>query len=270
MKLRRVNPDKIKVPETRVTARFDEETWRQFQESIRNVGPVSPVICCEVEGELVLVDGLHRLVEAINNKTGNIDVAVIEGDMVDVLTKNLFLDHMRGKTPVSEMVQVIKALWKEYSLDSEQIAAKTGMTRDYVEKLQLISELTPVCLEALDEGRIGVGHAFALTKIKDPVRQEMVLRQQEMYHWAIKDLESYIIDVNKIVKEAEQTPAEAAQRPPVKIRCAYCRDEFDPAEIAFVATCRGCSGVMFASMAQARRELEGQQLQRGEQPEAPK
>jgi ParB-like chromosome segregation protein Spo0J len=270
MKLRRVNPETIKVPETRVTARFDDETWRQFQESIRDVGPVAPVICCEVDGELVLVDGLHRLMEAINGKTGNIDVAVIPGDMVDVLTKNLFLDHLRGKTPVSEMVKVVEALWKEYGLDSEQIAAKTGMTRDYVEKLQLISELTPLCREALDEGRIGVGHAAALTRLKDPVRQEMVLNQLLMYHWTVKDLEAYITEVLAMISKQEPAPVAPAERPPVKIKCVYCGEEYDPAEIAYVATCRACSGVMFASMAQARRELEQAQAQPADSAEAPK
>jgi len=270
MKLRRVNPTTITVPETRVTARFDDETWRQFQESIRDVGPVAPVICCEVDGELVLVDGLHRLVEAINSKTGNIDVAVIPGDMVDVLTKNLFLDHLRGKTPVSEMVTVVEALWKEYGLDSEQIAARTGMTRDYVEKLQLISELTPMCREALDEGRIGVGHAAALTRLKDPVRQEMVLGQLLMYHWTVKDLESYIRDVLATIEATPPPPAGPAERPPVKIKCVYCGREYDPSEVAYVATCRECSGIMFASMAQARRELEAEKLPGAEDSNPPK
>lgn len=270
MKLRRVGPDKIKVPEVRVTARFDEETWAQFQQSIKEIGPVAPVICCEVDGELVLVDGLHRLVEAINSQKGNIDVAVIDGDMVDVLTKNLFLDHMRGKTPVSEMVKVVKALWKEYSLDSEQIATKTGMTRDYVEKLQLISELTPVCLEALDEGRIGVGHAFALTKIKDPVRQETVLHQLELYHWKVKELEEYIRGVLELVKAQEEQAAPAEERLPVKVKCIYCGGEFDPSEVAAPITCRYCSGVMFASIAQARAEMAKEQTQSGEAPEGTK
>jgi ParB-like chromosome segregation protein Spo0J len=259
VKLRKVDPNTIKVPEVRVTARFDPEMWQLFQSSIKEVGVVAPVICCEVEEELVLVDGLHRLVEAINNKQNKIDVAVIPGDMVDVLTKNLFLDHMRGKTPVSEMVTVIEALWKEYGLDSEKIAAKTGMTRDYVEKLQVISELTPLCREALDQGRIGVSHAFALTKIKDPVRQEMVLGQLELYHWTVKELENYIKDLLELVAYKEQKETEGAERPPVKVKCFYCGVEHDPAEVACPITCRDCSGIMLASMSAARQEMKAAQ-----------
>jgi len=266
MKLRRVNPDKIKVPEMRVTARFDEETWAQFQSSIKELGAVAPIICCEVDGELVLIDGLHRLVEAQKVGSTHVDVAVIDGDMVDVLTKNLFLDHMRGKTPVSEMVKVIGALWKEYDLDSEKIAKKTGMTRDYVEKLQLISELTPACLEALDQGRIGVGHASALTKLKDPVRQEMVLRQQELYHWKVKELEEYIKSVLELVEHKEEKEAHPEVRAPFKLKCFYCGREFDIAEVANPTTCRECSGTLLASIAQARQEMEAEQRHKNDTP----
>ena len=259
MKLRKVKPSDIVIPEVRVTARFDDETWAQFQASIKEVGAIAPVICCLVEERLVLVDGLHRLVEAQRNGAATVDVAIIEGDMVDVLTKNLFLDHMRGKTPISEMVTVIEALWKEYELDSEKIAERTGMTRDYVEKLQLISELTPLCREALDEGRIGVGHAVALTKIKDPVRQETVLQQQQLYRWKVKELEGYIKDVLELVAYKEEKEAVAEERTPVMVKCIYCGEEYDPSEVAAPITCRYCSGIMFASLAQARVEAKPEQ-----------
>ncbi|MBA7560960.1 hypothetical protein ES708_02594 [subsurface metagenome] len=242
MKLRKVEPASIQIPEVRVTARFDDEIWAEFQNSIKEIGAIAPIICCLVGEELVLVDGLHRLVEAQRNGTQMVDVAVVEGDMVDVLTKNLFLDHMRGRTPVSEMVNVIESLWKEYGLDSEKIAERTGMTRDYVEKLQLLSELTPLCREALDEGRIGVGHAEALTKIKDPVRQETVLAQQLLYQWPIKELVSYIKDVLELVESQPEREAAKEARGPVKVKCSYCGEEYDPAELAAPVTCRYCSG----------------------------
>lgn len=254
MRHRKVRPDEVVVPKIRVTARFDEETWEQFQSSIEEVGAIAPIICCDVEGKFVLVDGLHRLQEAQKNGQAAIDMIVIAGDMVDVLTKNIFLDHLRGKTPVSEMVNVIEFLWKEEGLDSEKIAEKTGMTRDYVEKLQKLSELTPYCREALDSGSIGVGHGMALTKVEDPVRQETILRQQELYRWTVKDLDGYIDQVLAIVKEKEEAKVEPKEREPVKIKCFFCRHDYDPAEVAYPATCRECSSLMITSIAEAERE----------------
>lgn len=253
MKHLRVNPDAIGIPETRVTAQFDEETWTQFQSSIKEMGAIAPIICCQVDDQIVLVDGLHRLVEARKAGQKFVDIVIIPGDMVDVLTKNIFLDHLRGKTPVSEMVKVIEVLWKEYQLDSEKIVEKTGMTRDYVEKLQKISELTPYCRQALDEGRIGVGLAFALTRLKDPVDQEMALGHVELYHWKAKELNEWIdmVEATKAQKEAE--PAPPGERPRAKVKCFYCREEKDITELANPPICRECSGFMLAAIAQERR-----------------
>jgi hypothetical protein len=154
------------------------------------------------------------------------------------------------------MIMVIKALWKDFNLDSEQIAAKTGMTRDYVEKLQKLSELTPMVLASLDEEGIGVGHAHALTRIKDPIVQETVLHQQELYRWAIKELEEYIDGVLAIQQKRKETPGSEAPAEPYKFRCTYCGGEFEAHEVASPTTCRGCSGIMFGAISAARAETE--------------
>jgi len=254
MKLLSVKIDDVKVPETRVTARFDPELWEQFQASMKETGQIAPIIVYEVEGELVLCDGLHRLVEAKNFGSEYMMAGVIPGDMADVLTKNIFLDHLRGKTPVSEMVKVIEVLWKELDLDSEKIAERTGLTRDYVEKLQRLSTLTPLIRESLDGGRIGVGAAFALTKIQDPARQEMVYHQWALYRWPLAELEAYIRSVAELVAPPMEPAAEPAERPPIKIQCKFCGEFYDPAQVSNPTTCVMCSGIMYQAIAAARQE----------------
>ncbi len=76
MKLIKVKPQLIKIPELRVRARFDQEIWEQFQNSIKEAGIISPVIVCQIEEELVLVDGEHRLVEAIAQGLPTVDLYV--------------------------------------------------------------------------------------------------------------------------------------------------------------------------------------------------
>jgi ParB family chromosome partitioning protein len=255
MKLRKVDPSTIKVPEIRVTSQFDPEMLAMFQESCKNQGIIAPILCCEIDESLVLIDGLHRLSQALDNKLPKIDVVIVPGDMTDVLTKNLYLDHMRGKHPIHEMVKVIEALWKEYGLDSDKIAAKTGLSRDYIERLQKISQLTPDCRQALEDGLIGVGHANALTHLTDPIKQSTVLSQQLLYRWSVKDLEAYIADVLKLLSETLQETTPGVQRAPGKLVCAFCRGEFELGQVANPNTCQECSAIMFASMAEAKRQL---------------
>ena len=115
MKLRRVNPNMIKWPEVRVTARMDEETTAEFAESIKTIGVDEPIKCYQVGDELIGSDGKHRCFEAIRQGINPVEVYVREGTMEDVLCNNLMSGHLRGAHPVSEMRKSIEALNKEFS-----------------------------------------------------------------------------------------------------------------------------------------------------------
>lgn len=245
MKLRKVDPHTIKVPEVRVTAQFDEDLYQQFKQSIAALGSITPPICYEVEGELVLCDGLHRLQEAIASGKPTVDVVVIPGDMLDVLTKNIFLDHLRGKTPVSQMVKVIKTLYQEYNLDPDQIKEKTGLSRDYIEKLIRISEASPVVQDALDQGTIGIGHAFELSRLPYPVQQEEVIAKHQVWRFTVKELHEQIDAVLKeleLLKEAPPSSPPGEPRKPAEYRCEGCHEIVEPRFLRPVMLCPNCFG----------------------------
>lgn len=245
MKLRKVKPSLIKVPSLRVTARFDEETRQILQDSIKEVGIIAPVIVQEIEGELVLVDGLHRVQDSIASGDEPIDAAVLTGDMTDLLCRNLFLDHARGKTPVSEMVKVIGALYAEYNLDPDNIRDKTGLTRDYIEKLIKISQASPSVLDALDQGVIGVGHAAELCRLPYAIQQEEVIAKHQVWRFSVKDLKQQIDQVLATMQQTREEPAPgapAAPRPAPVYRCEGCRHEVEPKYLRPVMVCPDCFG----------------------------
>lgn len=254
MKLRRIAPSKISVPEVRVTAQFDPELYEMFKASIKDVGQITPIICMEVNEEIILVDGLHRLIEAKEHNEPFIEVVVLPGDEVDVFTRNIFLDHLRGKTPVSQMRRVIDHLVQEYKLDSETISQKTGLTRDYIEGIMEINELTPYCLEALDDGRLKIGHARHLTKIKDPVTQDIIAADAITFNRSV----AYVADVVKMaLPSASPEAASPVQAPPhetAKVRCGVCTDEYLPGDLRMIALCPACFSSVFQLIAELRRQ----------------
>jgi len=258
LKLKHVNPSKIKIPEVRVKGMFDEETKKLLADSMAGAGQISPIVCVEIEGELVLVDGENRLETARRANWPTIDVAVLEGDMTDVLTRNLFLDHIRGKHTPGQMLKVITELWKKYNLDSEQIAAKTGLKRDYLEQFQLLETLTPLVRQALEEDIIKLGHAVALAKIKDPVQQEVVFQQTMLYHWPVKELEAFVRQVQETVPAPVQNQAPAEPGIPVTLKCFYCGGDFDVSEVRNPNTCSECATVLIQSIARARAEIQAE------------
>jgi len=230
------------------------------------VGIIAPIICQEIDGEIVLVDGLHRIEDAIASGDRPIDVALLDGDMVDLLCRNLFLDHARGKTPVSEMVKVIGALYTEYNLDPDMITKKTGLTRDYIEKLITISKASPSVQQALDEGIIGVGHAFEISRLPYAIQQEEVIAKHGVYHFKVKDLHEFINQTLEAMKgndgaEAPATPG--ATRPPPVYHCEGCKTEVEPKYLRPVMLCPNCFGEVWR-LAKLRPEPEVESETKGE------
>jgi len=225
---------------------------------VREAGIIAPIIVCQVNEDLVLVDGAHRLEEAIANGYPTVDAAVFEGDMVDVLTRNLFLDHMRGKTPVSEMVKLIGALASEYGLDSNQIKEKTGLSRDYIEKLIKISQASPSVQQALDEGVIGVGHAFELARLPYAVQQEEIIAKHQVWRFTVNELRDQIDQVlheMQKVSEPGELQAVTTPRPVAVYHCEGCKDEVEPRYLRPVMICPDCWGAVW-KLAKARPPVE--------------
>ena len=266
MKLKKVVPGDIKVPEVRVTAQFDEDLYKQFKESIKALGQITPPICYDVEGELVLCDGLHRVQEAVANGEDTIDVVVIPGDMLDVLTKNIFLDHLRGKTPVSQMVMVIRTLNQEYNLDSDQIVEKTGLTRDYIEKLIKIGQASPAVQDGLDQGIIGVGHAFEISRLPYAVQQDELIAKHQVWRFTVKELHDQIDAVLREMQLIAQEGPPAAVTEPraiAKYHCEGCKTEVEPRYLRPVMLCPDCFGAVW-KLAKARPSPEAEAEKEGE------
>ncbi len=268
MKLRKLAIADIIIPEVRVTARMDEDTARAFADSVAAIGVDEPVKVYQVEDKFYLSDGLHRLLEAKKAGETHIWANVRPGTYEDVICNNLQSGHLRGKHPVSEMIRSIAYLWKEKGYDSIKIHEKTGLTQEYIERLQKISTLTPLILAGLDEGLIGVGQAFQFTRIADPVTQESAFHTVKQYRFKGKELEAWIDDVLKMSVPQATVGAAIPAAVPVMVKCEYCGAAGRPGEIANPNTCAACSMSMRQSIAMARAELEQEELTRkkGEPP----
>jgi len=254
MKLRRVDPRKIHIPEVRVTAQMSAETTEQFKSSVKEVGIDDPIKCYLVGEELWLSDGKHRLDEALANGLDLVDITVREGTMVDVMCNNLMSGHLRGKHPISQMRRVITELFKVHSIGIEEIQKRTGLTQAYVENLLLVSELTPLVLAALDEERIGLGIALLLAKIKDPVEQEKHFWMQQNYALKLDAFRQYLKEYEATMAAQAAPPPAPVERLPALIKCAYCGDEHELGELASILTCHACAGILYGAIAEGQRQ----------------
>lgn len=245
MKLRNIPLDKIVVPKTRVTAVYDADQLQLLRDSLAAMGTVQPIVVVATDGGYEVVDGLHRAEEARKRGETTINAVVYEGSPQDTLLMNLVLNRVRGKVRASEMVAVIAELWQSHQLDSDAIAAKTGLTRDYIERLQRISQAAPSVQAALDQEIIGVGHAYELSRLPSPLQQEEMLAKHQVWRYSVKELHEFVDEVLRQM-QAAQAQVPAAQPPPVvappQYFCEGCKKEIPPRYLRPVMVCPECFG----------------------------
>ena len=248
MKLRQVPVDQVRVPPVRVTAVYDEEQLQLLRESLTAMGTVQPIVVVQDGQGYEVVDGLHRLQEAQARGDKTISAVVYEGSSQDSLLMNLVLNRVRGKVKASEMVAVIGSLWKDHGMDSEAIGEKTGLGRDYIEKLQVISQASSGVKEALDREVIGVGAAFEIARLPTHIQQDEVVAKYQIWRFSVKELHAFVDDVLKAMAElkpGDSPPAPPAPLAPPKYYCEVCKEEVEPRMLKPLQLCPDCFGVAY-------------------------
>lgn len=242
MKTRAIPINKITVPDTRVTAVYDDELRELLKETMATIGMITPIIVIQTPDGYRLVDGLHRLQEKIAAGETTIDAVVYEGEEKDTLLMNLVLNRTRGKTKASEMVKVIGALYTDYGLDSDAIREKTGLSRDYIEKLIKISQARPGVLELLDKEIIGVGAAYEISRLPAAAQQDELCAQTQIWRYTVKELKELVDETLRMMEEASGAPPATRVRTPIKYQCEGCQAEVEPRYLKPVMLCPECFG----------------------------
>ena len=242
---------KIRTPSVRVTAVYTPELQEILRSTISKMGILNPIIVTRTGDDYFIVDGLHRVEEARVAGAEFVEAIVYEGPAEDNLLMNLVLNHVRGKTRASEMVTVIEELVKTYKLDSEEIAKRTGLTRDYVEKLWKISETAPGVREALDAEIITVSSAFEIARLPSHEQQEYMVSMQGIWKMPVKDLHTYVDQVLQMMKAPKVEAKPFTPPPPQLPRCDACQKETNPKYLHAVVMCPTCFGTVWQAIRSA-------------------
>jgi ParB/RepB/Spo0J family partition protein len=245
MKTQKVPIAEIRVPDTRVTAVYDEELQAMLKETMKAMGMITPVVVVNTPGGYRLVDGLHRLQEKQAAGETTINAVVYEGEEKDSLLLNLVLNRTRGKTKASEMVKVIGALAQDYGLDSDAIRDKTGLSREYIEKLIKISLASPSVQELLDQEIIGVGAAFEISRLPAKEQQDELCARTQIWRYSVKDLKELVDETLRIMQQAPGAPPPPPPPITTKYHCEGCQKEMEAKYLKPVMLCPDCFGIVW-------------------------
>lgn len=246
MKLRHVEPDKIQIPEVRVTSIWSEEEYADFAATIKADGIQQPIKCILENGVYWLVDGKHRLDEARLHSIKKVPVVYKEGTIIDALVENLVSNRLRGKTPASDEVRLIKHLQEKYNMEPWQIAERTGLSQKRVEQRLQVGGSAPEVLSCLEFDQIGLGVAFELSRLPNKAGQIALLsRLLQMTPPAkVSEVADIVTNALELQEQMRQpVPEKPPEIPVLTISCHLCGEKYEAADMRGINTCATCHGI---------------------------
>jgi ParB/RepB/Spo0J family partition protein len=220
--------DKIHVPDLRVTSQVDDHILAELRESIKEYGVLEPLQVGDLNGTLVLIDGLHRLLVAKELGISQVPCLVSRKAERDIVVHNLILNRQRGKSNPVQESQVVSYLVENEGLPMAEVANLCGLSQSWATRLYEMSKLPGEVLALVESGALGVSHVTHLCKLQDPELQKQVAKDAVAWKYTEEQVKLRVQDLLQVRPEPGpgDTKFEETGRPVViPITCYFCHTE---------------------------------------------
>jgi len=146
---------------------FDEKSLLELADSIKEHGVFQPVILKPAGEGFILVAGERRVKAA--KMAGFSKIPSIIRDYNSIYLSELaILENLQREdlTPIEEAIAFHKAIFN-LKLTHEELGKKIGKSRVYVTNIIGLLNLPAIVIKDVNLGKISMGHARALSKLKD-------------------------------------------------------------------------------------------------------
>ena len=201
----RVSPNRYQPREN-----FDGDRLDELAQSIRENGIIQPIVVRPFGEDFQIVAGERRWRAAQRAGLRRVP-AVINHVSDDKLLELALIENIQRQdlTPV-ETAKALRLLLDEHGLTQDALAERVGLKRSTVANyLRLLSLAAPV-REALEQGRLDMGHARALGGLEDEVLQAQLCRTVVADGLSVRQVERLVARA----KSPEPSPAPDATKAP--------------------------------------------------------
>ncbi len=158
-----IEPDKNQPRTT-----FDEEKLNELSANIKEHGVLQPILVRPIgNGSYRIVAGERRWRASRMAGLTEMPVIVRELDDAQAAQISLIENLQREDLDPIEEAKAYQRLMTEYSMTQEQLSLSVGKSRSKIANSVRLLDLPEDIQESLSEGRITVGHAKVLCKLKD-------------------------------------------------------------------------------------------------------
>lgn len=183
---------------------FDEDALLELAESIKQFGLLQPILVQDRKTYYEIIAGERRW--RASKLAGLKEVPVIirnysEQEIVEIsLIENIQREDLN---PIEE-AQAYKRLLTEFNLKQDEIAERVSKSRTAVTNSMRLLKLCEEVQQMIINGMISTGHARAIISIEDPEEQYILAQKIFDEKMSVRDVEKYIKNLNKPVKEKKK------------------------------------------------------------------
>ena len=184
---------------------FDEDALLDLAESIKQFGLLQPILVQDRKTYYEIIAGERRW--RASKIAGLKEVPVIirnysEQEIVEIsLIENIQREDLN---PIEE-AQAYKRLMNEFNLKQDEIAERVSKSRTAVTNSMRLLKLCDEVQQMIINDMISTGHARAIISIENPEEQYLLAQKIFDEKMSVRDVEKYIKNMNKPVKEKKKT-----------------------------------------------------------------
>ena len=147
---------------------FDEQSLREFADSIKEHGVIQPIIVKKSIKGYEIIAGERRT--RASKMAGKETIPAIIRDFTDqemmeiALIENIQREDLN---PIEE-AEALSKIIESNNMTQEEAAKKFGKSRSYITNILGLLSLTEKTKKYVREGKISMGHARVLSKLSDP------------------------------------------------------------------------------------------------------
>jgi ParB family chromosome partitioning protein len=183
---------------------FDESKIAELSQSLKDKGMLHPLIVTQKNGRYELVSGERRLRAARLAGLAEVPVILREAGASEVLELAIIENVQREDLDAIEESAAYQELMDKFGYTQEQVAQKVGKERATVANLLRLLKLPLKAKEALQSGKISMGHARALLAVTEIEKQIFFVDRIVEEGWSVRELEMRVA-AKRVLKPGKKT-----------------------------------------------------------------
>lgn len=186
---------------------FDSESLQALAQSIERNGIIQPILVRKLDVGYEIIAGERRYRASKMTDLKALPCIVIEVSDIKRYEMSLVENIHRQQLSPLEEANAYKHLLEDYDITQQEMSDITGKSRTYISNMIRLLNLEKEVQEYLEEGKISVGHAKELLKLKGDI-QLNVAKKIIQNTMSVREAEKHI---NMILEEKAATKNKKAK-----------------------------------------------------------